>query len=275
MIKLLNANFYRLKKSKILWLVLLFTIFWAIFTLFTKYQSIKKYNSYIEIESLIFNFIYLFSFVITIFTTLFLGDNSDNTTRSRIIIGHKKTHIYLANFITILTVTLTTYSLYTILILIFGKPLIGGITIPFSSFFLKLFNLILTLIAYSSLITFIATTVSDKVIVTILSIILYIILIFTAFLLVSRLSETEYYTSLIYNKETNSYTNIEEKNPLYIPENTKKIIKLVIPLNPFGLSLLITSKENINLNLLPLYSLSLTIISMALTIIFFTKKEFK
>ncbi len=275
MIKLLNANFYRLKKSKIFWLILLFTIFWAILTLFTKYQSIKKYNSYIEIESLIFNFIYLFSFVITIFTSLFLGDNSDNTTRSRIIIGHKKTHIYLANFITILTVTLTTYSLYTILILIFGKPLIGGITIPFSSFFLKLFNLILTLIAYSSLITFIATTISDKVIVTILSIILYIILIFTAFLLVSRLSETEYYTSLIYNKETNSYTNIEEKNPLYIPENTKKIIKLTIPLNPFGLSLLITSKENINLNLLPLYSLSLTIISMALTIIFFTKKEFK
>ena len=275
MIKLLNANFYRLKKSKIFWLILLFTIFWAIFTLFTKYQSIKKYNSYIEIESLIFNFIYLFSFVITIFTSLFLGDNSDNTTRNRIIIGHKKTHIYLANFITILTVTLTTYCLYTILILIFGKPLIGGITIPFSSFFLKLFNLILTLIAYSSLITFIATTISDKVIVTILSIILYIILIFTASLLVSRLSETEYYTSLIYNKETNSYTNIEEKNPLYIPENTKKIIKLVIPLNPFGLSLLITSKENINLNLLPLYSLSLTIISMALTIIFFTKKEFK
>ena len=60
MINLLKANFYRLKKNKVLGLVLIFTIFWVIFTITTKYTNLKRYNSYIPLEDLVFNYIHLF-----------------------------------------------------------------------------------------------------------------------------------------------------------------------------------------------------------------------
>ena len=275
MLKLLNANFYRLKKNKMFWLMFIFTTIWAIFTLTTKYQSIKKYHASIEIETLVFNFIYIFSFVIAIFASVFLGDNADYTTRSRIIIGHQKSHIYLANFLTILIVVLTLFFFYTFLILVIGIPLIGHITIPLLEFILKYLNFILILLAYTSILTFLATIISDKVIVTVLSIIIYIFLIFTSQLLVSRLSEPEYFTEAVFTVETGTYSSIEEKNPLYISEKTKKIFRLIIPLNPLGTSLLITNNEEPNLKILPLYSLGITILFINGTLFLFSKKELK
>ena len=199
--RLLKANFYRLKKNKTGLIMLIFTLIWAFVTILTKYISLKKYNSNIEIELLIFNFGYIFSFIMAIFCSLFLGDNGDNTTRMRIISGNKKRTIYIANFITVVSVILGLFFLYTCLILVIGIPLFGGINIPLSTFILKLFNIFLIILAITSLYTFIGMILSDKVIVTVLSIILYLVLMFVGLLLVSRLSETEYMTerNIIYN----------------------------------------------------------------------------
>ena len=274
--RLLKANFYRLKKNKMGLIMLIFTLIWAFVTIFTKYISLTKYNSSVEIELLIFNFGYIFSFIMTIFCSLFLGDNGDNTTRMRIISGNKKRTIYIANFITVVSVILGLFFLYTCLILVIGIPLFGEINIPISTFILKLFNIFLIIIAITSLYTFIGMVLSDKVIVTVLSIILYLVLMFVGLLLVSRLSETEYMTEMVStNYDTHEFSSVEVKNPLYVPENVKKVIRVVLPINPFGAYLELTQNEVENLQILPLYSLGIIILFNISGLILFSKKEFK
>lgn len=44
MIKLLNAGFERLRKNKIFWLLITFTIGLALILIFTQYSDMKEYN---------------------------------------------------------------------------------------------------------------------------------------------------------------------------------------------------------------------------------------
>ena len=96
MIKLLNASFTRLRKTKIFWLLTIFSILFAFFMINTKYSDMKLYNEVIEVEQLMINYSTIVGIVIAIFTSLFLGvEYSDGTIRNKIIIGHKRANIYL------------------------------------------------------------------------------------------------------------------------------------------------------------------------------------
>lgn len=100
MIKLLNAGFERLRKNKIFWLLITFTIGLALILIFTQYSDMKEYNEVKKIEQLILNYSMMMGIVIAIFTSLFLGvEYSDGTIRNKISIGHKRINIYLSNLI--------------------------------------------------------------------------------------------------------------------------------------------------------------------------------
>ena len=134
MIKLLNAGFERLRKNKIFWLLITFTIGLALILIFTQYSDMKEYNEVKKIEQLILNYSMMMGIVIAIFTSLFLGvEYSDGTIRNKISIGHKRINIYLSNLIIIAITSLFSYILFMLLISIIGIPLFGKITISIST----------------------------------------------------------------------------------------------------------------------------------------------
>ena len=102
MIRLLDAGFTRLKKSKVFLelllflLICLFSIGFALFMLGVGYKDMKQYQEVIDVAQLLLNYSTMIGVVIAIFTSLFLGvEYSEGAIRNKISMGHKRTAIYL------------------------------------------------------------------------------------------------------------------------------------------------------------------------------------
>ena len=157
MIKLLNAGFTRLRKNKAFWLLTIFSIGLALFMIYTQYSDMKKYEEVIEVEQLMLNYATIIGIVIAIFTSLFLGvEYSDGAIRNKISIGHKKANIYLSNLIVVTITSLFSYILFLGVVASIGIPLFGGVTMSMLVLLKLIGCIFVTIIAYSSIFTFIA-----------------------------------------------------------------------------------------------------------------------
>ncbi|MCM1053473.1 MAG: ABC transporter permease [Ruminococcus sp.] len=276
MINLLNANFTRLKKNKLFWLLIGFSIVMSLLMIGSKYKDMKTYNDIIEVEQILLNYSVIIGIVISIFTSLFLGvEYSDGGLRNKISIGHNRLNIYLSNLITVLITSLFSYLLFIIITMCIGIPLFGSITISLKTLLILLGCLFLVVIAYSSIFTFIAMICSNKTITSIVNIMLAFGMMFYSLMAYDTLSQPEYIDSLIIKSDTEERVIEPTKNPHYLTGIKKKLVKLSIDINPSGQTLQIAGRTVTNLKVLPLYSLGLTVFFTGIGIIIFNKKELK
>lgn len=163
MIKLLNSNFYRLKKSMSFWVMLIIMGFLGMF-IYNNYNPIDCGNcDYNRIGEVFFVFPGFVFILLPIFTSLFLGtEYSDGGIKNKVIKGHTRTNIYLSNLLTSIIVTF----IYSIIFIIFANimGLIWGnhIAISPSAFIIILLNSIMLNIFTASLFTFISMSISNK-----------------------------------------------------------------------------------------------------------------
>ena len=274
MINLLNAGFTRLKKNKLFWILTIFTIGLALFMIYTQYSDMKKYKEVIEVEQLMLNYSTIIGVVISIFVSLFLGiEYSDGGIRNKISIGHKRINIYLSNLIIIVITSLLSYLLFLMIITIIGIPLFGNITIPISSLFSLLGCIFITIIAYSSLYTFIAMMISNKTITAVISIMLAFGMMMGA-LICFRVLDTQKYIQSA--SMVNGEMKFEEVlNPKYPSETKKKVCQTLLDINPAGQMFQIVGRSAPNLKVLPLYSLGILFTFTSTGIVLFNKKELK
>lgn len=274
MINLLNAGFTRLKKNKLFWILTIFTIGLALFMIYTQYSDMKKYKEVIEVEQLMLNYSTIIGVVISIFVSLFLGvEYSDGAIRNKISIGHKRINIYLSNLIIIVITSLFSYLLFLVIITIIGIPLFGNITIPVSSLFSLLGCIFITIIAYSSLYTFIAMMISNKTITAVISIMLAFGMMMGA-LICFRVLDTQKYIQSA--SMVNGEMKFEEVlNPKYPSETKKKVCQTLLDINPAGQMFQIVGRSAPNLKVLPLYSLGILFTFTSAGIVLFNKKELK
>ncbi len=272
MIKLLNAGFTRLRKNKLFWLLTLFSIGLALFMIYTQYSDMKRYESVIEVYQLLLNYSTIIGVVISIFTSLFLGvEYSDGVIRNKITIGHKRVNIYLSNLIMTTITSLFSYILFIIVIASIGIPLFGTITIPLSELLKLISCIFVTIIAYSSIFTFIAMLISNKTISAVTSIMLAFGLMMTALVCLNILNTQEYIQSA---SMVNGEMKFEEvKNPKYPSEEKKKVCQTLLDINPAGQMFQITGRTAPNMKVLPLYSLGVIVIFTSTGLVLFKKKE--
>ncbi len=274
MIRLLNANFTRLKKSKIFWLLNIFSIVLALFMIYTGHSNLKQYGDAVEVEQLMLNYSTIIGIVIAIFTSLFLGiEYSDGVMRNKIIIGHKRTNIYLSNLIVTAITSLFTYIIFLGIIAIIGIPLFGSITIPISKLLMLLGCIFVTIIAYSSIFTFIAMLISNKTITAVVSIMLVFGLTMNAMICFNKLEAPK---TIQEATMVNGETKIEEvPNPKYLSEIQRKIYQTILDINPAGQMFQIAGRTAPNLKVPPIYSSGIIIVFTGLGLILFNKKELK
>lgn len=274
MIKLLNAGFTRLCKNKLFWLLTLFSVGLAIFMVYAMYSDMKNYGDVIKLEQLIFNYSTSVAIPISIFISLFLGvEYSDGAIRNKISIGHKRTNIYLSNFIITLLVSLFSYILFMLVIFLLGIPIFGNITLPISKFIMLMSCIFVTIIAYSSIFTFLAMIISNKTITAVVSIVLSFGMMITAITCMNIL-----YTPKTVQEATmvNGETKIVEvPNPKYPSEKKIKVCQTLLDINPTGQMFQIADNSISNIKKLPLYSLGIILIFTTSGIMVFKKKELK
>ncbi len=159
MTKLIHANFYRLKKSKCFWflLVLMFLSGIYIYLNFNGFHPERCVNCSNELGSVLFQFGVASYIILPIFTTIFMSPLYGNgIIKNMIIVGHKRTDIYLSNLFTIIIVNLIFALFFLLGTILTSLIFISDITIPINKLIFLIIDLFFLIISYASLFNFIA-----------------------------------------------------------------------------------------------------------------------
>ena len=281
MLKLLHANFYRLKKNKVFIGIIIITIIASFVILFNTYQgniTNEKYNMQkTQIDRTYTIYINVISFLIAVFVSIFVGSDYDNgTIRNKIIVGHSRKNIYLSNLIVSIIVGLVLETIYLTIISIVGIPLIGKIQMNIFDFLYIILDMILLIIVFSSIFNFISMLCSNVTLSTVGSLLLILIM----YVFCMSISGIAYSTKELkiqdFDENGNLVTKyLEDEN--YPGDFKKNLCKTIINILPTGQAMEL-SEVNIDINeikIYPLYSLGVILIINILGIYMFNKKELK
>ncbi|MDE5755544.1 MAG: ABC transporter permease [Clostridia bacterium] len=157
MIKLLRANMARLLKSATFWICMsLYALYPIIVTLIEKdtYEPITS-DRLLALNYGVEWFPMQGVFIAILCSIIFSTDFHNGTLKNKIIMGHSRSNIYLANLLTTMIMSLALSVIYILIVFILGMPILGKFTSSASTIIWMLVNGALMLMTYSSIMTFI------------------------------------------------------------------------------------------------------------------------
>lgn len=282
MIRLLRADFARLWKSKIFWIGMAFTTGVGMFSSMTQYREMLEMpDHHPHIDNILFSNCIFMPIVAAVFIGLFVGtEYSDGTIRNKFVVGHTRTSIYLSNLIVCVTALLMMHLMDIAVIIGIGVPLVGNIGNSISALSILGLISIVTLAAVSAVFLLMSMLIHSRSSNCVAVILLAIVLLISAMTIRSRLDEPEYYRaySVSYTDESGeSHTESEEmeKNPNYLSGTRREIYEFLYDLLPGCQMLQIAMQNPGHPERLPLYSLSIIVVTTACGIFFFRRKNIK
>ncbi len=274
MINLLHAGLTRLRKNKLFWLLMLFSILVALFMIYTQYRNMNQYGTVIEVEQLIMNYGTMTGIVIATFASLFLGSEyGEGTIRNKLCIGHKRMHIYFANLFIVVLCGLCSFAVFTAVVLALGIPLFGGITISMETLLLIILGIALIILAYSAIFTLIAMIVVSKAVAAVACILLAFALFGAALTCLRILDEPQNIQSATITDGAYGIETIP--NPKYPSELKKQVCQTLLDMNPAGQAVQISGRAAVDFTILSLYSSGIFIVFTAVGCVLFQHKEIR
>lgn len=248
---LLRANFSRLFKSKIFYLAVLVMAGLAACATWNQWDEMRKYGSVASVDYALFLSQVLFGIVAAIFVSLFVGvEYSDGTIRNKLMVGRKRTDIYLANFITCMAALAIVYAASTAVALGMSTLLLEPSVVPAKHLWIAFGMGLFTVLAYAAIYNFFAMLLSNKTYTAIASILLAFGLMICAAYVQNRLDQPEFYQQLAPGIVTGADEDVtmavmedgtvaEMKletvpNPLYLSGAERERFQFFLDVNPYG-----------------------------------------
>ena len=277
MIRLLKANFYRLQKSKLLKIMILVISLLTSYMVYSRYKDFKLSETLVYYDEWLGIFLVFVGIVITIFTGLFLSiEYDDKTINNKVIMGHKRLDIYLANFVTIIVVSLFLELLYMSLISVLSIPLFGFLITPGVDVWVNFFMLQLVILASSAIYTFIGMMVVRGMLINVWCLLIAFGSYFVTLSLFSIIDAPKYIpVATMTNNDTGELETIKELNPRYPSELKRKIANSLTDVIPQAQSIKIVRSKVTNKKVMVVYSLSTMVLFTGMGVILFKKKELK
>ncbi len=278
MYKLLNAGFYRLKKEKIFWCLVVITILIAGSTLFNQIQHVQTWGK-TGIDQILINYTNWIGIFIALFTSTFIGtEYANGTIRNKIIVGHSRVKIYVSNLIISIVVGTILELIYMLLICVIGILALGSIAMPAKEFAIILVNIFMIIIAYSSIFSFIALLCTNITMTTVISFILLLVMFVVNNLLGPTASADRYSYNITANERGELVKEITGINQNYPGDTKKKICQAIVYSMPLGQADIISSKFEKDINelyVLIIYAVIESVVITAVGIYVFRKKDLK
>ena len=231
--KLLRANFFRLIKNK---------IFWGIIVITLGITSVLLFNTIINnqgetkesIDRLLVMYMYFIGIAMAIFTSLFVGtEYSDGVLRNKIVIGHSRKHIYLADLITSIIVGLCIQLIYMLIVAVIGIPIFGTLQMTIEKFLFVIIDIVFIIITYASIFTCITLLCSDITVSTVSCMILVLMMFIASMALSSTANAMKYRETYIQTE--NGEIEVHQKlNPDYPGDLKKNVAKTILYCLPTG-----------------------------------------
>ncbi len=278
MIKLLSADFYRLKKDKTIWITAAAMFVLQIFMLIDRVKFNNQSNSenLLTLNDFFFEYMPLAGFLYAIFIALFVGkEYSEGTIRNKLIMGHKRQSIYLSCFITCLFGSLVIYLMLVIGGLI-GIPFLGKWQGGADTFILYIIIGIFITASLASILTAFAMLLSNRAVNAVVSIAMILFLMIAASSIYNILQEPEFTNEFIeFTEEDGIKYGPEIPNPAYVTGFERRLDEFLVQLLPTGQGILMTNGE-ISMPLLNIaYSVIITAVINIIGIFAFKKKDLK
>lgn len=288
MSRLLAANFARLFKSFMFWLCIVFSVGLSIFFILMRYIDIQKNaeiyaklsDSYKSTDGMLFIGGLFLMFAAAVLTGVFVGtEYSDGTIRNKIIIGHSRPVIYLANLIVCTTANVLMNLLSIGTALLFGEIFLINI-IPVKDILLFSAVSCLTMIALSALFLLFSMLIQSKAIASITVLILSIVMFFSTMTIMNSLTAPEYYEGYTFTSTNEQGEVVEEtvephKNPHYPTGLKRKIYVFLNDFIPSSQFYQIMSGSSDNLGKMSVYSVCILVAATGIGICAFRKKDLK
>ena len=280
--RLFQANMVRLWKSKLTGIGALILAGLAVLLCVDHYLYHRRY---MVLDAMFFGYVYLAGIPVAVLAGLFLGvEYGDGTVRNKLIAGHGRGTVYLANFFAVFTSSLIMSLAYIAIICAVGIPMFGGLKSDWQVIILLILESILTLGAISAIFTMVGMLWQNKAMSAVICVLLAFGLQMLTVMVASSLAEPEFYGDEGYalvaseDGETKMAPLGGEPNPYY-PRGTKRAIyEFINDFNPIsqGLQMANMFEEHPkHMGLMPLYSLIIVLGATGGGIYLFGKKDLK
>lgn len=274
--KLLWANLMRLKKNRYFLIGLALTLVSGMFISIMRYVDMKQTGSTNNLDSGFFYCVLIITIILSLFCSLFVGtDYSDGTIRNKLIIGHKRMNIYLANVLVNMFAALIMFILFAVVYMCIGVPLLGFFQTDIKVIMFFIVTVIILLFAFASIFTMIAMINSNRSVVVGVCILSAFLLIIVGVYFCGRLDAPEKIPDFSYELNGEAQWESETKNPHYIEGTEREIYQFLYDFLPGGQVIQCTSMEAKNMYMLPLYSAIIVITTTFSGVIIFKKKDIK
>lgn len=248
MLKLLSANFARLWKD---------TSFWLCFCALTAFGAVDRIGvsaDTMETHSLEEAFwiqALLIGFVLAVFISLFVGAEYENgTIRNKIVSGHFRTEIYLANVIVCIAAGwLMCFGCLAASLLV-GIPALGFFQTELSEILLQGLCVFSLSAAYAAIFCFIAMLSTNRTAAAVISILLSFLLLFAGTAVSNRLDQSQYYYLPDASLGIGEIDEVEASewilNPDYLQGTERRAYEIAFEVLPGGQSLQLSGMVNEN-----------------------------
>jgi hypothetical protein len=244
MSKLLSANFSRLCKDKIFRLCTVVLLVFVVFIVLQGAYVDKIRDLGRDLDYYYFHLPMYLELFMPVFISLFLGtEYSDGAIRNKLIVGHTRTEIYLANLLTCFGGSMIFFIVWAVGGLV-GIPYFGLWSVGIGGWLKLMFIILLTILAAASVLTLISQMITNKAINAVVVIFAALALIILGNYFYNTLCEPE--TMVSYMKINSDGTvefGDEIPNPAYISGTLRIVYHVILNILPTGQQMWIADEE--------------------------------
>lgn len=275
--KLLSANFMRLKQSKAFWICAVSTLLISAGMMgwFSALARELAQRGYVKpLDAYFFQLAPYTGAVGAIFISLFLGaEYSDGTIRNKLIVGHTRVNLYLANFLTCLAGGMFITALW----FLGGLPgvfLIGSFEMAASEVAAYFFVALGFTAVFTAIYVLISSLSGNKAVTVVLVMVIWVALSLMGSAVYDRLHEPEFNGGLAFiNGE---FVMMEDTpNPMYLTGSVRTAVELLYRILPTGQAIAMTSAEITTPGLDLAISLAVSIVITVIGMVLFHRKDLK
>lgn len=271
---LFSAHFFRLRKSRVFWLGVLFLFLLGILAVCGRYSATLRYQEQALFDDTLFIYPVFIGCCSAVFCSLFTGtEYSDGTIRNKLIAGHSRPSIYLASWLTsflaaILMALAFLCSYCPLGALLLGAPQASPATL-LSSFLVSIF----TILAYTSIFHLLSVLLTKRSASAVTCLLVFFGMLILALTIQAKLNAPEFipeYSVTVGGIVTQETMTL---NPKYLQPDARKIYQFFFDVLPAGQSVQLLKLEAAHPLLLAVYSAALSAITTAAGVVAFQKKN--
>ena len=277
MLKLLRANFFRLWRDKVFYLMTaLMLLAGAGLPIIHFLDRDANGGTAWTPDSSCFAYTYFIPVLLSAFSALYVGcEYSDATLRNKLIAGHGRAQVYLANAVVCVTAGALLSAAFLLPHTALGLLLLGAFRTDAATLLLYIVLNLMLSAAFAALFTLISMLCQSKAYSCVGCILLAFALLFAGIKIVSSLNEPEFYDAYSYTENGVTVSQEQEPNPNFLRGNKRKVYEFLHDFTPGGQALQLANMDAEQPALLALYDGIIVLAATGAGMIVFRRRDLK